>query len=155
MEYNKIVLIIGGCLLLGGCATAKIPNRPIEETYSKAQMGNQELKEYQAVEKTKKNNELERFKQKQLFFDKEDAYRKGYREGVRENIQKFSSEFLGNNFPYYYWEAPLVQKVYIPARIVGGSFQPAHWEYVIIMPGQWEEKFGWPIGNKKEGDLKK
>ncbi len=159
MGYSKVAPVILGCslMILGGCATTQVANKPIEETYYKAltqEKAVDEEKILRATEKTKKDKELERFAEKQLFFDHEDAYAKGYREGVRENIQQFGREFIGNNFPYYYWQAPLVQKVYIPARIVGGSFQPGHWEYVIIMPGYWREEFGYPIGNKKEGDLK-
>jgi len=69
----------------------------------------------------------------------------GYRIGVQENINKFAENFIGNDFPYYYWQGPLIQRVYIPAHVRGGCFIPAHYEYVILDPAEWRETYGYPI----------
>lgn len=79
-----------------------------------------------------------------------DSEAKGYRAGVKENINKFAENFIGNDFPYYYWQAPLIQRVYKPARIRGGSYIPAHYEYVIIDPAEWRETYGYPISTQYE-----
>lgn len=80
----------------------------------------------------------------------QDSVALGYRLGVQENINKFAENFIGNDFPYYYWQAPLVQKVYIPAHTRGGVMIPAHYEYVIIDPAEWRETFGYPISTQYE-----
>ena len=78
-----------------------------------------------------------------------DSVAMGYRLGVQENINKFAENFIGNDFPYYYWQAPLVQRVLMPARVRGGVFIPAHYEYVILDPGEWRENFGYPISTEE------
>ena len=77
----------------------------------------------------------------------QDSYALGYRQGVQENINKFAENFIGNDFPYYYWQAPLIQRVYMPARVQGGCFIPAHYEYVILDPAEWRETYGYPISS--------
>lgn len=74
-----------------------------------------------------------------------EAYQDGYREGVRENLKMFKENFVDNEVPYYYWQSPIVQKVLIPAQITNGLFIPAHFEYVVIEPGAWENYYPYPI----------
>lgn len=76
---------------------------------------------------------------------KKEAYQEGYREGVRENLKMFKENFVDNEVPYYYWQSPIVQKVLIPAQISNGLFIPAHFEYVVIQPGEWRKYYPYPI----------
>ena len=73
------------------------------------------------------------------------AYEEGYRAGVREQLKKFKENFVDNQVPYYYWQSPVTQKVKVPAQIVNGLFIPAHYEYVIIQPGKWQQEYAYPI----------
>ena len=88
------------------------------------------------------------------FSFKDKTFEEGYRSGVRENIQDFAQTFHGNDFPYFYWESPIVQNVRIPSHIENGMFIPDHNEPVMIEPGEWRNKFTYPISsgrkNKKE-----
>ena len=93
------------------------------------------------------------------FGKKEKVFEAGYRTGVKENMQEFAGSFYGNDFPYFYWQSPIVQNVQIPAHIENGVFIPEHSEPVVIDPGEWRNKPGYPINcpkkenkpNKKEG----
>ena len=78
------------------------------------------------------------------------AFEEGYRSGVRENIQDFASNFHGNDFPYFYWESPIVQNVRIPSHIENGVFVPDHNEPVMIEPGEWRDKFTYPINSNRK-----
>lgn len=80
-------------------------------------------------------------------------FEEGFRLGAKENIQEFAGSFYGNDFPYFYWQSPIVQQVRIPAHIENGLFVPEHFEPVLIQPGEWRKEFGYPITspkNKKE-----
>jgi len=76
---------------------------------------------------------------------KRNDYEQGYRQGVHENIHDFAQSFYGNEFPYFYWQSPIVQNVNIPAHIENGLFIPEHNEPVMIEPGEWRKRFGYPI----------
>jgi hypothetical protein len=80
---------------------------------------------------------------------KKSDYEQGYRLGVHENIHDFAQSFYGNEFPYFYWQSPVVQNVNIPAYIENGLFIPEHNELVMIEPGEWRKRFGYPIGVAK------
>lgn len=153
MAFKKLSLLIISLFLVTGCATKKavVKETPVD-IYADAQGYAKDwtLVEEKKLREKEKYNELEKYKEERVWLDEEEAFASGYRKGAQESIKTFVREFIGNPFPYYYWQAPLVQQVYIPARVVGGSFQPGHWEYVIIMPGNWEERFSYPIGNEKE-----
>lgn len=88
------------------------------------------------------------------FGGKDKAFEAGYRTGVKENIQDFAQNFYGNDFPYFYWESPIVQTVKIPAHIENGVFIPEHNEPVVIQPAEWRKEFGYPVncpkGNKEQ-----
>ena len=73
------------------------------------------------------------------------AFEEGYRLGAKENMADFVQTFHGNDFPYFYWESPIVQDVRIPAQVKNGLFVPEHNEPVVIMPGEWRDKFTYPI----------
>ena len=51
------------------------------------------------------------------FGKKDKAFEAGYRTGVKENMQDFAESFYGNDFPYFYWQSPIVQNVRIPATL--------------------------------------
>jgi hypothetical protein len=65
-------------------------------------------------------------------------------------MQEFASNFYGNDFPYFYWQSPIVQNVQIPAHIENGVFIPEHNEPVVIDPGEWRNKPGYPINCPKK-----
>ena len=89
---------------------------------------------------------------------KDRTFEEGYRTGVRENVLSFAKNFHGNDFPYFYWESPIVQDVHIPSHIENGMFIPEHNEPVMIEPGEWRNKFSYPIAcgkkdkNKEDGN---
>ena len=88
---------------------------------------------------------------------KDNVYEEGYKEGAKENIADFAQSFYGNDFPYFYWESPVVQNVKIPAHIENGVFIPDHFEPVVIEPAQWRNKPSYPINcpkGKKESKQK-
>ena len=87
---------------------------------------------------------------------KNETFEEGYRTGVKENVQDFAKNFHGNDFPYFYWESPIVQDVRIPSHIENGMFIPEHNEPVMIEPGEWRSKFTYPISaGKKDQDKNK
>lgn len=158
MAYIKAALMVFIVLSAFGCRSVReyrpIGHRSMEQVYQQAQEGQPAAVRPAAEPLRDLEVSEERIRTitsmgEQVFLDHEDAYAKGYRAGVRENVSVLASEFAGNPFPYYYWQAPLVQKVFMPSRIVGGAYVPAHYEYVIITPGQWNEHYGYPIGNFK------
>ncbi|MFA5276297.1 MAG: hypothetical protein WC417_05345 [Candidatus Omnitrophota bacterium] len=92
------------------------------------------------------------------FGSKDKVFEAGYRTGVKENMQDFAQSFYGNDFPYFYWQSPVVQTVKIPAHIENGVFVPEHNEPVVIAPAEWRKNLTYPINcpkgkgpNKKEG----
>ena len=64
-------------------------------------------------------------------------------------MQDFAQTFYGNDFPYFYWESPIVQNVKIPAHIENGVFIPEHNEPVVIEPAEWRNKPSYPINCRK------
>ena len=88
------------------------------------------------------------------FAGKDRAFEEGYRTGARENIQEFASSFYGNDFPYFYWQSPIVQNVKIPAHIANGVFIPEHNEPVVISPADWRSHQGYPINCPKDKENK-
>ena len=157
VKYFMILLLAG---MITGCRTLQgykpLGYKPVEQVYQEAQARGsvQPVSEKEPLQDLEVSEDKARvitsMAGSNVMFDQEDAYAKGYRAGVKENISLIQSEFVGNNFPYYYWQAPMVQKVFMPARIVGGCYVPAHHEYVIVLPGEWREKYAYPIGNQKK-----
>jgi len=86
---------------------------------------------------------------------KEETFQDGYRAGVRQNLGDFAQAFYGNDFPYFYWESPIVQTVKIPAHIESGVFIPEHNEPVVIEPAQWRDKLTYPISRPKNEEEEK
>jgi hypothetical protein len=85
------------------------------------------------------------------------TFEEGFRLGVRENVEDFAQRFYGNDFPYFYWQSPVVQNVKIPAHIANGVFVPEHIEPVVIEPAKWRKEFSYPINcpkGKKQLDKK-
>ena len=87
-----------------------------------------------------------------LFVKKEyeDGYLRGFKEGSKYNLNRYKYNDVGG-LPYKYWTKPMYQRAWIPKREVGGCVVKAHYEFVIIVPGQWRTHFAYPIG---EGGLK-
>ncbi|MCK4326838.1 hypothetical protein KAW55_08815, partial [bacterium] len=147
MAYVRYFMILVMAGMITSCRTLQgykpLGYKPVEQVYQEAQA----RRSLQPVGEKEPLQDLEVSEDKirvissmagnDVMFDSEDAYAKGYRAGVKENISLIQSEFVGNNFPYYYWQAPMVQKVPMPARIVGGCYVPACTEFVIILPGEW------------------
>jgi hypothetical protein len=60
---------------------------------------------------------------------------RAYQEGVRDGAAHLGSEHERDlRTP---WTAPVVQEVWVPARIVDAIFIPAHREWVVIHPAEW------------------
>jgi hypothetical protein len=60
---------------------------------------------------------------------------RAYREGVRDGAARLAAEHdidLGTSS-----EAPMVQEVWMPARLVDGLVIPAHREWVVVHPSGW------------------
>lgn len=60
---------------------------------------------------------------------------RAYGEGVRDGAARLATEREAE--PGDPWVAPLVQQVWIPARVVEGVLIPAHREWVVIHPAEW------------------
>jgi hypothetical protein len=74
------------------------------------------------------------------------AIAQAYRDGVRDGAARLASERdadLGTGS-----EAPTVQEVWMPARLVDGLVIPAHREWVVIHPAGWRRSpaSGMPAG---------
>lgn len=72
----------------------------------------------------------------------DEVYRKAYEAGVRDTLQEYKQRLRARE--QYVYEPPVMQEVWVPARIVGGTFYPAHYEKVIVRPGRWVEENGVP-----------
>ena len=59
------------------------------------------------------------------------AYGEGVRDGTARLVAEREAE-LGDT-----WVAPVVQQVWMPARVVDGVLIPAHREWVVIHPAEW------------------
>ena len=59
------------------------------------------------------------------------AYKDGVRDGAAWVVAEREAE-LGDA-----WVAPVVQEVWMPARVVDGVLIPAHREWVVIHPAEW------------------
>jgi len=65
---------------------------------------------------------------------------RAYQQGVRDGAAQLHSERERDlRTP---WTAPVVQEVWVPARIVDAIFIPAHREWVVIHPADWEPRGG-------------
>jgi hypothetical protein len=60
---------------------------------------------------------------------------RAYGEGVRDGAARLATEREAE--PGDAWVAPLVQQVWMPARVVEGVLIPAHREWVVIHPAEW------------------
>ena len=82
------------------------------------------------------------------------SYEEGYRLGVKENINDFAEHFYGNDFPYFVWASPVIQSVRVPGHIENGVYIPEHNEPVVIEPGEWRNKFAYPINSGIKNEKK-
>jgi hypothetical protein len=74
-----------------------------------------------------------------------DRYEEAYRAGMEAALRGYQEHYLDSDFPYANWSPPLVQRTWIPPRIVGGVFIPGHMDDVIIKPGAWKREFAAPL----------
>lgn len=68
-----------------------------------------------------------------------------YHAGLQTALRGYQEQMLDNDFPYTNWSPPLVQRLWMPARITNGVFIPGHMEDVIITPGAWKREFSAPL----------
>jgi hypothetical protein len=59
-----------------------------------------------------------------------------YQQGVRDAHAQLATETEADL--HATWTAPIVQEVWIPARVVGGVLIPGHREWVVIHPAAWQ-----------------
>ncbi len=74
-----------------------------------------------------------------------EAVQAAYRAGLQTALRGYQEQMLDNDFPYTNWSPPLVQRLWMPARITNGVFIPGHMEEVIITPGAWKREFSAPL----------
>jgi hypothetical protein len=74
-----------------------------------------------------------------------DVRAEAFRAGVRATLESYATQYLDNDFPYYQWQAPLVQQTWIPPQISGGVLIPGHLGYVTITPGAYKRAFAAPL----------
>jgi hypothetical protein len=74
-----------------------------------------------------------------------EALQAAYRAGLQTALRGYQEQILDNDFPYTNWSSPLVQRLWMPARITNGVFIPGHMEDVIITPGAWKREFSAPL----------
>jgi hypothetical protein len=61
-----------------------------------------------------------------------------YNQGVRDALAQLSAHRAPDL--HHTWTAPVVQEVWVPARIVDAVFVPAHREWVVIHPAEWQRQ---------------
>ncbi len=78
-----------------------------------------------------------------------EVYEQGYRDASQVQMDSIAARFNGGDFPYFYWNQPVVQDVSVPAHISNGVFIPAHQELVMIKPGEWKKSPAYPIEHQE------
>ena len=78
-----------------------------------------------------------------------EALQAAYRAGLQTALRGYQEQMLDHDFPYTNWSPPLVQRVWMPARITNGVFIPGHMEDVIITPGAWKREFSAPLSTHR------
>jgi hypothetical protein len=66
------------------------------------------------------------------------ALARAYNHGVRDALAQLSAARRPDL--HHAWTAPVVQEVWVPARIVDAVFVPAHREWVVIHPAEWRRQ---------------
>jgi hypothetical protein len=75
-----------------------------------------------------------------------------YRQGIRDTLEQFrknggvpvvSSPTQPENI---YYVGPVMQEVWVPAQVVNGMVVPAHRQWVLVRPGQWQTPGMAPAG---------
>lgn len=72
-----------------------------------------------------------------------------FRAGMEAGLNAYAEHYLDNDFPYYNWSTPLVQRTWMPPRITGGVFYPGHMAEVLITPGAWKREYAAPISSHR------
>ncbi len=72
-----------------------------------------------------------------------------FRAGMEAGLNAYAEHYLDNDFPYYNWSTPLVQRTWMPPRITGGVFYPGHMAEVLITPGAWKREYAAPLSSRR------
>ena len=72
-----------------------------------------------------------------------------FRAGMEAGLHAYAGHYLDNDFPYYNWSTPLMQRTWMPPRITGGVFYPGHMAEVLITPGAWKREYAAPIASHR------
>jgi len=78
-----------------------------------------------------------------------EALQAAYRAGLQTALRGYQEQMFDNDFPYTNWSPPLVQRLWMPARITNGVFIPGHMEDVIVTPGAWKREFSAPLSTHR------
>jgi hypothetical protein len=76
-----------------------------------------------------------------------DPLTEAFRAGMEAGLHAYAEHYLDNDFPYYNWSTPLVQRTWMPPRMSGGMFYPGHMAEVLITPGAWKREYAAPISS--------
>lgn len=72
-----------------------------------------------------------------------------FRAGMEAGLNAYAEHYLDNDFPYYNWHSPLVQRTWMPPIITGGILYPGHMADIITLPGAWKREYAAPIASRR------
>jgi hypothetical protein len=133
---TKIFLAVSAavlCLWISGCTT-----EPSKDTL-----------QAQQAEADKVSNEESDARKRYQPADP-NFYKRAYQDGVRDTLREYKSRMRARET--FVYEPPILQEVWIPGRVIGGTFYPGHAEKVIVAPGQWVEENAIPAPVAKQPD---
>ena len=67
-----------------------------------------------------------------------DFYKRAYEQGVRDTMNEYKDRMRARGD--YVFEPTVMQRVLIPARVIGNTFYPEHEESVIVKQGRWVQE---------------
>lgn len=72
-----------------------------------------------------------------------------FRAGMHAGLNAYAEQYLDNDFPYYNWHSPLVQRTWMPPIITGGILYPGHMADIVTLPGAWKREYAAPISSRR------
>ena len=72
-----------------------------------------------------------------------------FRAGMHAGLNAYAEHYLDNDFPYYNWHSPLVQRTWMPPIITGGILYPGHMADIVTLPGAWKREYAAPISSRR------
>lgn len=72
-----------------------------------------------------------------------------FRAGMQAGLNAYAEHYLDNDFPYYHWHSPLVQRTWMPPIITGGILYPGHMTDIVTLPGAWKRDYAAPISSRR------